>query len=142
MIVPPACQLPSVMLPTSKPRRLCLAVALIDPRDPLADEGAPTRFGFSSQFASPEFTYVFVRIVPEILTQQGKAKDPWPNVDAHSGVILVHYGINEYDFYTVLFGVSRAIGVLASLILDRALGFPLERPKSVTTAWIKKKFEA
>jgi len=51
----------------------------------------------------------------------------------------VHYGIVEDDFYTVLFGVSRAIGVLASLILDRALGLPLERPKSVTTEWIKKK---
>jgi citrate synthase len=56
------------------------------------------------------------------LTKQGKAKDPWPNVDAHSGRVLVHYGLNEYDFFTVLFGVSRAMGVLASLILDRALG--------------------
>ncbi len=78
-------------------------------------------------------------IVPDILTKQGKAKDPWPNVDAHSGVLLVHYGLNEFDFFTVLFGVSRAMGVLASLILDRALGIPLERPKSVTTEWIKKK---
>ena len=77
-------------------------------------------------------------VVPEILTKQGKAKDPWPNVDAHSGVLLVHYGLVEYDFYTVLFGVSRAMGVLASLILDRALGFPLERPKSVTTEWVRK----
>jgi citrate synthase len=81
-------------------------------------------------------------VVPPVLLKQGKAKDPWPNVDAHSGVILVHYGITEYDFYTVLFGISRAIGVLASLVLDRALGFPLERPKSVTTAWLKKKFES
>jgi citrate synthase len=79
-------------------------------------------------------------IVPDILTKQGKAKDPWPNVDAHSGVLLVHYGLVEYDFYTVLFGVSRAMGVLASLILDRALGLPLERPKSVTTEWVKKRF--
>jgi citrate synthase len=78
-------------------------------------------------------------IVPDILTKQGKAKDPWPNVDAHSGVLLVHYGLDEYDFFTVLFGVSRAMGVLASLILDRALGIPLERPKSVTTDWLKKK---
>jgi len=78
-------------------------------------------------------------IVPDILRKQGKAKDPWPNVDAHSGVLLVHYGLNEYDFYTVLFGVSRAMGVLASLILDRALGIPLERPKSVTTEWVRQK---
>lgn len=77
-------------------------------------------------------------IVPPILIEQGKAKDPWPNVDAHSGVLLVHYGLEEYDFFTVLFGVSRAIGVLSSLVLSRALAFPLERPKSVTTGWIRK----
>ncbi len=75
-------------------------------------------------------------IVPDILREQGKAKNPWPNVDAHSGVLLVHYGVDEYDFYTVLFGVSRAMGVLASLVWDRALALPLERPKSVTTEWI------
>ncbi|MBC7688441.1 MAG: citrate (Si)-synthase, eukaryotic, partial [Aquabacterium sp.] len=72
-------------------------------------------------------------IVPPILQSLGKIKNPWPNVDAHSGALLVHYGMVEYEFYTVLFGVSRALGVLASLCWDRALGFPLERPKSVTT---------
>ncbi len=76
-------------------------------------------------------------IVPPILEEQGKAKNPWPNVDAHSGCLLVHYGVDEYDFYTVLFGVSRAMGVLASLIWDRVLGLSIERPKTVTTEWIK-----
>jgi citrate synthase len=74
---------------------------------------------------------------PDILLKHGKAKNPWPNVDAHSGCLLVHYGMDEYDFYTVLFGVSRALGVLASLVWDRALGLPIERPKTVTTEWIK-----
>jgi citrate synthase len=76
-------------------------------------------------------------LVPEVLTEHGKAKNPWPNVDAHTGALFVHYGLREYEFYTVLFGVSRAIGVLASLVWDRALGLPLERPKSVTTEWIR-----
>jgi citrate synthase len=76
--------------------------------------------------------------VPPILQTIGKIKNPWPNVDAHSGALLVHYGLIEYEFYTVLFGVSRALGVLASLCWDRALGFPLERPKSVTTDLVKK----
>jgi citrate synthase len=75
--------------------------------------------------------------VPPILQSLGKIKNPWPNVDAHSGALLVHYGLIEYEFYTVLFGVSRALGVLASLCWDRALGFPLERPKSVTTDLVK-----
>lgn len=76
--------------------------------------------------------------VPPILQSLGKIKNPWPNVDAHSGALLVHYGMVEYEFYTVLFGVSRALGVLASLCWDRILGFPLERPKSVSTRLVKK----
>ncbi len=76
-------------------------------------------------------------VAPKILGESGKIKNPFPNVDAHSGSILVHYGLVEYDFYTVLFGVSRALGVLASLVWDRALGHGIERPKSVTTQWMK-----
>ena len=77
-------------------------------------------------------------VAPPILESTGKIKNPWPNVDAHSGALLKHYGLVEEEFYTVLFGVSRALGVLASLCWDRALGFPLERPKSITTEWVKK----
>lgn len=76
-------------------------------------------------------------VVPEILGSLGKVKNPWPNVDAHSGALLVHYGLKEYQYYTVLFGVSRALGVLAALCWSRAMGFPLERPKSVTSDWVK-----
>jgi citrate synthase len=76
-------------------------------------------------------------VVPDILNGLGKVKNPWPNVDAHSGAILVHYGLKEYVYYTVLFGVSRALGVLSALCWSRAMGFPLERPKSVTTDWVK-----
>jgi citrate synthase len=76
--------------------------------------------------------------VPPILQSLGKVKNPWPNVDAHSGALLVHYGLKEYEFYTVMFGVSRALGVMASLIWDRLLSFPLERPKSITTELVKR----
>lgn len=71
-------------------------------------------------------------VVPPILTQTGKVKNPWPNVDAHSGVLLQYYGITEMNYYTVLFGVSRALGVLSQLVWSRALGLPIERPKSLT----------
>jgi citrate synthase len=77
-------------------------------------------------------------VAPDILREQGKAKNPWPNVDAQSGVIQWHYGLTEYEFYTVLFGVGRAIGVLANITWDRALGYAIERPKSVTTAMLEK----
>ena len=84
----------------------------------------------------PLFEYVdmLYKVVPPILLEQGKAKNPWPNVDAQSGVIQWHYGVTEYDFYTVLFGIGRSIGICANLIWDRALMYPLERPKSLTTA--------
>jgi len=81
-------------------------------------------------------------VAPDILTQHGKAKNPWPNVDAHSGCLLYHYGAVEYDFYTVFFGVSRALGVLSQLIWSRALGLPIERPKSVTTEWVESQIKA
>eukprot|EP01104_Vermistella_antarctica_P019233 TRINITY_DN7436_c0_g1_i1.p1 TRINITY_DN7436_c0_g1~~TRINITY_DN7436_c0_g1_i1.p1 ORF type:complete len:462 (+),score=141.22 TRINITY_DN7436_c0_g1_i1:166-1551(+) len=80
-------------------------------------------------------------VAPKVLTEHGKTKNPWPNVDSHSGVLLQYYGLTQENYYTVLFGVSRALGVLPSLIWDRALGLPIERPKSVTSGWIKKQFE-
>ncbi|MGB0929842.1 MAG: citrate (Si)-synthase [Chitinophagales bacterium] len=76
-------------------------------------------------------------VVPKVLGEKPKIKSPWPNVDAHSGATLMHYGMTEYRFYTVLFGVSRALGVLASLCWSRALGLSIERPKSVSTNWLK-----
>ncbi len=81
------------------------------------------------------FKYVdmLYKVVPPILQEHGKAKNPWPNVDAQSGVIQWYYGIREYDFYTVLFGIGRSLGVCSNIIWDRALGYPIERPKSITT---------
>lgn len=76
-------------------------------------------------------------IVPGVLKEHGKAKDPWPNVDAISGCLLYHFGLTEFQYYTVLFGVSRAMGMSSQLIVSRALGEAIERPKSVTTEWVK-----
>lgn len=77
------------------------------------------------------------RVVPPILSNVGKIQNPWPNVDAFSGSLLYHYGIKEYTFYTVLFGVSRALGVLASLVNDRVYGMPIERPTSHPLKWFR-----
>ncbi|MBL4623869.1 MAG: citrate (Si)-synthase, partial [Flavobacteriales bacterium] len=83
--------------------------------------------------------HAIYEVVPPILESLGKVKNPWPNVDAHSGAILLHYGLKEYDFYTVLFGVSRSLGVMANMIWDRALGLPIERPGSTTLELLKRK---
>ena len=76
-------------------------------------------------------------VVPQVLREQGKAKDPWPNVDAISGSLQYHYGVREFDFYTVMFGVSRILGVSANAVWARALGQSIERPKSLTTAMLE-----
>jgi citrate synthase len=85
------------------------------------------------------FKYVdmLYKVVPPILVEQGKAKNPWPNVDAQSGVIQWYYGLREYEFYTVLFGIGRALGVASNIVWDRALGYPIERPKSLTTTMLE-----
>ncbi|MBN8656704.1 MAG: citrate (Si)-synthase, partial [Anaerolineae bacterium] len=76
-------------------------------------------------------------VVPTVLKEQGKAKNPAPNVDAISGTLQYYYGVRDFDFYTVLFGVGRALGVTANYIWMRALGMPIERPKSLTTKMVE-----
>ena len=76
-------------------------------------------------------------VVPGVLAETGKVKNPWPNVDALSGTIQHHFGVTEDDFYTVLFGVSRIMGLTAQNVWARALGKPIERPKSVTTRMLE-----
>jgi len=100
---------------------------------------AQREFSLKHLADDPIFAYVDIlyKVVPDILREHGKAKNPWPNVDAQSGVIQWHYGVREYDFYTVLFGIGRSLGVLSNIIWDRGLGYPIERPKSVTTAMLE-----
>lgn len=78
------------------------------------------------------------RVIPDVLQQTGKISNPWPNVDAGSGALLMHYGLKEFDYYTVLFGVSRAMGVTAAQVWSRALGLPIERPNSLSLNYLIK----
>ncbi len=96
---------------------------------------------FGERYCRNEMMFSIVdrlfNVVPGILKQQPKVQDPWPNVDAISGSLLYHYGLKEFDYYTVLFGVSRALGLCAQLIINRAEGTPIMRPKSVSTSWLQ-----
>ncbi|PGH07432.1 2-methylcitrate synthase, mitochondrial [Blastomyces parvus] len=101
-----------------------------DPRFEALMDFASTR---PDIMANPVFQLVKKNseIAPGVLTEHGKTKNPHPNVDAASGVLFHHYGFQEPLYYTVTFGVSRALGPLAQLIWSRALGLPIERPKSI-----------
>ncbi len=88
-------------------------------------------------------------VVPKVLERfsaerVAAGKNPianfWPNVDAGSGALLYHYGLTEFPYYTVLFSVSRAMGMLSQLIVNRALGIAITRPKSVSTKWVNAQF--
>jgi len=85
-------------------------------------------------------------VVPKVLADYSQervkeGKHPianvWPNVDAISGSLMHHFGITEFEYYTVMFAVSRTMGMLSQLVLNRALGTPIMRPKSVSTEWLK-----
>lgn len=101
------------------------------------------KFGLKVMAEDPVFKIVdrLFNLIPDVLMKHGKAKNPYPNVDAGSGSLLHHYGLVEFSYYTVLFAVSRVMGMTSQLILDRALGSPIERPKSVGTKWVKTTLE-
>lgn len=80
-------------------------------------------------------------VFPPLLMQQGKVKNPWPNVDAINGTLQYHYGVKEFDFYTVLFGLSRVLGLTTHITWSRILGKPIERPKSLTTGILETMIE-
>jgi citrate synthase len=102
---------------------------VVDPRFTAQLQFAKAYFPEDEMIRLADLVY---QVVPEVLKEQGKAKDPAPNVDAVSGALQYYYGVREFQFYTVLFGISRALGVTANYVWARALGLPIERPKSVT----------
>lgn len=101
-------------------------------------------FGLKEFPSSPVFklaTQVF-HVVPDILKTIQKIKDPWPNVDSISGTLLYHYGVTQANYYTVLFGVSRAIGMCSQMVMSRAWGEAIQRPKSITFKALEKLVQA
>jgi citrate synthase len=107
---------------------------VIDPRFVTQMEFAKKRFPNDELL---RLANMVLDVVPTVLKEQGKAKSPAPNVDAISGTLQYYYGVREFDFYTVLFGVGRALGVSANYVWARALGQPIERPKSMTTQMLE-----
>jgi citrate synthase len=110
-----------------------------DPRYTAQLEFAKARFPQDDLVRLADLVF---EVVPQVLREQGKAKNPAPNVDAISGTLQYYHGVREFDFYTVLFGVGRALGVTANYVWARALGWPIERPKSVTTAMLEQVVKA
>eukprot|EP00434_Breviolum_minutum_P018001 symbB.v1.2.015872.t1/scaffold1197.1/size132224/10 len=105
------------------------------------------RYTIQRQFAQDNFpndplvklAEVCFQAIPPVLEATGKVKNPWPNVDALSGTCMQYFGLNQEDYYTVIFAVSRALGCSSNLVWSRMMGLPIERPKSVTLDWLSAK---
>jgi len=107
---------------------------VVDPRFTAQLEFAKSHFPDDELVRLADLVY---EVVPDVLKEQGKAKDPAPNVDAVSGTLQYYYGVHDFEFYTVLFGVGRALGVTANYVWSRAFGMPIERPKSLSTKMLE-----
>jgi citrate synthase len=96
---------------------------------------------FAEQYLPDDEIFKLVKMVyqvaPGVLAENPKIKNPLPNVDAINGSLQYHYGVKEMEFYTVLFGTSRCLGLTSHAVWARALNKPIERPKSLTTRMLE-----
>lgn len=104
-----------------------------DPRYMIQREFARKKFPEDPLFKLANVCY---EAIPPVLKATGKVSNPWPNVDALSGTCMQYYGLDQEDYYTVVFAVSRALGCVSNLVWSRAMMLPIERPKSVTCDWL------
>ncbi len=75
-------------------------------------------------------------VAVKVLSGMEKVSNPYPNVDAVSGTLLHAVGLEDSDYYTVLFGLSRITGISAQIVDERTRfrggkGVPIYRPKFI-----------
>lgn len=68
-----------------------------------------------------------------VLKENGKISDPHPNIDAITGVMLTAAGFPYPEYYTVLFGLARCVGIAIQIMYERVYaregkGTPIVRP--------------
>jgi citrate synthase len=107
----------------------------------ITDPRFTAQYEFARRFLPEDDLFKLVdliyQVLPGVLQRHAKIKSTFPNVDAINGTLQYHYGVREYEFYTVLFGLSRILGLTAHAVWARALGKPIERPKSLTTRMLE-----
>ncbi|MGK5594017.1 MAG: citrate (Si)-synthase [Parachlamydiaceae bacterium] len=73
---------------------------------------------------------------PKVLKENPKIADPYPNVDSVSGTLLSAAGFHYPEYFTLLFGMSRVVGISIQIIYERLVaregkGTPIIRPKYI-----------
>jgi citrate synthase len=58
-------------------------------------------------------------VAVNVLKENPKISNPYPNVDAVSGTLLNASGMTDSDYYTTLFGLARIAGIAAQIVDER-----------------------
>ena len=69
----------------------------------------------------------------KVLKENPKISNPYPNIDAITGSVLMAAGFPFPDYYTILFGLSRCVGIAIQILYEReearsGKGTPIVRP--------------
>lgn len=83
-----------------------------------------------------KMTKILRAVGPKVLGENPKISNPYPNVDAISGTVLSAAGFPYEEYYTVLFGLSRVVGIAIQIVYERleareGKGTPIVRPKYI-----------
>ncbi len=102
-----------------------------DPRATLLYELGEKRF---SNHPLMKIALLLRTVGTHILKENPKVANPYPNVDAVSGAILTAAGFGFPEYFTVLFGMSRTIGICVQVLYERlrargGKGTPIIRPR-------------
>jgi citrate synthase len=102
------------------------------------DPRATVQYHFAEKYF-PEYPLVKMALMirstgSRVLKENPKISDPYPNVDAVSGTLLTAAGFPYPDYYTVLFGLARIVGISIQIVYERLIaregkGTPIVRPK-------------
>lgn len=106
----------------------------------IEDPRATVQYEFAekNQLKHPylHWAHLLRKVVPEVMKQNPKIANPYPNVDAVSGSLLHAVGFPYQEYYTLLFGLSRCVGISIQILEERTefrngKGTPIVRPKYI-----------
>jgi citrate synthase len=107
------------------------------------DPRATIFYQFAEDFYSDHPLVKIARLLrtsaPKVLLENPKISNPYPNVDAISGVVLGASGFSYPQYIALLFGMSRVVGIARQIVYERleardGKGTPIIRPKYLYAA--------
>jgi citrate synthase len=107
------------------------------------DPRATVQFKLGSEICPDDENFKIIttlrEVVPRVLSENPKIRNPNANVDIASGALLHHAGLTDPTYYTTFFGWARVAGIGAQIVDERSVfrngkGTPIYRPKYIAEA--------